>query len=169
MTRQEVQENFGHEAVEEIDRYMAGRGSNVILVYADDYTFEVLGGVVTSRSLDIDSMIDVIGIDMDVFAAWKGWDDWDYDSLIMINTDQWNSNRIVDETVEYLLKTGEIISLNGDIKQFIDNADLYAGIEIKANYPWLRYNEFKEIVQRSIEEYRRCVGGNHAGRNNEIL
>ena len=167
--REWVKENFGHEAVEEIDRYMAGRGSNVILVYADDYTFEVIGGLVTNRSLTIDSMIEQLGIDMDEFAAWKGWDGWDYDSLIMINTDQWNRNKIVDETVEYLLKTEEIISLNGDIKQFIDNADLYAAIEIKANYPWLRYREFKEITQRSVEEYRRCVGGVYAGRDYEIL
>ena len=52
--------------------------------------------------LDIDSMIDQIGIDMDEYAAWRGWNDWDYDSLVMISTDQWNINRIVAETVEYL-------------------------------------------------------------------
>lgn len=152
--REWVKENFGHEAVEEIDRYMAGRGSNVILVYADDYTFEVLGGIVTNFSLDIDSMIEQIGIDMDEYAAWKGWDDWDYDSLIMINTDQWNSNRIVGEMVDYL-KTLRLHRPFSELDNFLENAELYAAIEIKANYPWLRYNEFKEIVQRSVEEYRK--------------
>ena len=154
MTRQEVQENFGHEAVEEIDRYMAGRGSNVILVYADDYTFEVLGGVVTNQSLTIDSMIELIGIDMDEYAAWRGWDDWDYDSLIMLNTDQWNSNRIVDEMVAYL-KTLRLHRPFSELDNFLDNAELYASIEIKANYPWLRYREAKEISRRSVEEYRK--------------
>ena len=156
MTRQEVQENLGHEALEEIDQYMAGRGSNVILVYADDYTFEVLGGVVTNQSLTIDSMIELIGIDMDEYAAWKGWDDWDYDSLIMINTDQWNSNRIVDEMVAYL-KTLRLHRPFSELDNFNDNAELYAAIEIKANYPWLRYRESKEIVQRSVEEYRKAL------------
>ena len=157
--REWVKENFGHEAVEEIDRYMAGRGSNVILVYADDYTFEVLGGVVTNRSLDIDSMIDLIGIDMDEYAAWKGWGDWDYDSLIMINTDQWNIYRIIDETVEYLKMTAEIRALNGHTG-FLKSARLYAGLYIKEKYPWLRFREFKEIVNRCVEE---CLGG----KNNE--
>ena len=152
--REWVKENFGHEAVEEIDRYMAGRGSNVILVYADEYTFEVLGGVVTNRSLDIDSMIDLIGIDMDVFAARKGWDDWDYDSLIMINTDQWNSNRIVEEMVEYL-NTLRLHRPFSELDDFNDKAELYVAIVIDTEYPWLRYGEFKDIVQRSVEEYRK--------------
>lgn len=153
MTRQKVKEKFGHEAVEEIDRYMESRGSNVILAYANDYTFEVLGGIVTNRTLelDIDSMIELIGIDMDEFAAWKGWDDWDYDSLIMINTDQWNRNKIIDETVEYLKMTAEIRALNGH-NDFLKSARLYAGLEIKANYPWLPFREFKEIVERCVEE-----------------
>lgn len=156
MTRQKVKEKFGHEAVEEIDRYMEGRGSNVILAYANDYTFEVLGGVVTDRALelDIDSMIDLIGIDMDEYAAWKGWDGWDYDSLIMINTDQWNSNRIVEEMVEYL-NTLRLRRPFSELDNFNDNAEQYAVIEIKAKYPWLRYREFKEIIKRSVEEYRK--------------
>lgn len=152
MIRQKVKEKFGHEAVEEIDRYMEGRGSNVILVYANDYTFEVLGGVVTDRTLDIDSMIDQIGIDMDEYAAWKGWEGWDYDSLIMIGTKQWNSNRIVGEIVDYL-KTLRLRRPFSELDNFLENAELYAGIELKAKYPWLRYREFKEIVQRSVEEY----------------
>ena len=152
--RQWVKENYGHEAVEEIDRYMAGRGSNVILVYADDYTFEVLGGIVTNQSLTIDSMIELIGIDIDEYAAWNRWDDWDYESLIMINTDQWNSNRIVDETVAYLKKL-RLHRPFSELDNFNDNAELYAAIEIKAKYPWLRYREFKEIVERCVEEYRK--------------
>lgn len=154
MTRQQVKENFGHEAVEEIDRYMAGRGSNVILVYADDYTFEVLGGVVTNRTLDIDSMIDLIGIDMDEYAVWRGWDGWDYDSLIMIKTDEWNRDRIVRDTVEYL-KALRLHRPFSELDNFLENAELYAAIEIKAKYPWLRYREFKDITQRSVEEYRK--------------
>lgn len=156
MIRQKVKERYGHEAVEEIDRYMEGRGSNVILAYANDCTFEVLGGAVTNRTLelDIDSMIDLIGIDMDEFAAWKGWGYWDYDSLIMINTDQWNSNRIVEEMVEYL-NTLRLRRPFSELDNFNDNAEQYAGIEIKAKYPWLRYREFKEIIKRSVEEYRK--------------
>lgn len=156
MIRQKVKENFGHTAVEEIDRYMEGRGSNVILAYSNGYTFEVLGGIVTDRTLelDIDSMIEQLGIDMDEFAAWKGWDDWDYDSLIMINTDQWNSNRIVDEIVDYL-KTLRLHRPFSELDNFLENAELYASIEIKARYPWLRYREAKEIVKRSVEEYRK--------------
>lgn len=154
MTRQQVKEKYGHEAVEEIDRYMEGRGSDVILAYADDYTFEVLGGVVTDRQskLNIHSMIDLIGIDMDEYAAWKGWDDWDYESLIMISTSKWNNDRIVANTVEYLKMLSEIKALNGDTDFLKTSAHLYAGVEIKANYPWLRYREFKEIVQRCVEE-----------------
>ena len=156
MIRQKVKEKFGHEAVEEIDRYMEGRGSNVILAYANDYTFEVLGGIVTDSAwkLDIDSLIEQIGIDMDEYAAWKGWDGWDYDSLIMISTKQWNSNRIVEEMVKYL-NTLRLHRPFSELDNFNDNAELYAAIEIKANYPWLRYREAKEIVQRSVEEYRK--------------
>ena len=156
MIRQKVQEKFGHEAVEEIDRYMEGRGSNVILAYANDYTFEVLGGVVTDRTyqLDIDSAIEQIGIDMDEYAAWRGWEGWDYDSLILIKTVEWNRNRIVRDTVEYL-KTLRLHRPFSELDNFNDNAELYAAIEIKANYPWLRYRESKEIVQRSIKEYRK--------------
>lgn len=154
--REWVKENFGHEALEEIDRYMEGRGCNVILAYANDYTFEVLGGIVTDRTLelDIDSMIDQIGIDMDEYAAWRGWDDWDYDSLIMISTYQWSINRIVDETVEYLKMTAEIRALNGHTDFLKKSVHIYAGLEIKAKYPWLRYREFKEIVERCVEECR---------------
>lgn len=167
MLRKWVKEKYGHEALEEMDRYMEGRGCNVILAYANDYTFEVLGGIVTDHALDIDidSMIEQIGIDMDEYAAWRGWDDWDYDSLITINTDQWNINRIVAETVEYLKMIAEIRALNGHTDFLKNSAHLYAGIEIKAKYPWLRYREFKLIVERCVEE----CGGVYAGRNNEIL
>lgn len=169
MIREKVKEKYGHEAVEEIDRYMEGRGSNVILVYSNDYTFEVLGGIVTNCTLklDIDSMIEQIGIDMDEFAAWKGWNDWDYDSLIMISTKEWNSDRIVGEIVDYL-KMRFHRPFKG-LDDFLENIELYAAIEIKARYPWLRYREFKEITQRSVEEYRRYLGGVYARRNNEIL
>lgn len=167
MTRQWLKEKYGHEALEEIDRYMEGRGCNVILVYAGDYTFEVLGGVVTDHAfdIDIDSMIEQIGIDMDEYAAWRGCDDWDYESLMMIRTDQWNIDRIVDETVEYLKMTAEIRALNGHTDFLKQSAHIYAGLEIKANYPWLRYREFKEIVDRCVEE----CGGGHVGRTNEII
>ena len=168
MIRQWVKENYGHEALEEIDRYMEGRGCDMILVYADDYTFEVLGGVVTNRSLDIDSMIDQIGIDMDEFAAWKGWEDWDYDALKIIVTYKWNIDKIVEETVDYLKMTAEIRALNGHTG-FLESARLYAGLEIKANYPWLRFREFKEIVERCVEECGGYLGGDYAGRDNEII
>lgn len=163
--REWVKENFGHEAVEEIDRYMEGRGSNVILAYANDYTFEVLGGVVTNRTfeLTIDSMIEQIGIDMDEYAAWRGWDDWSYDSLIMISTKQWNSDRIVDETVEYLKMIAEIRALNGHTDFLLRSAHIYAALKIKENYPWLRYREFKEIVERCVEECGGYRGGDHVG------
>ena len=82
------------------------------------------------------------------------------------STDQWNSNRIVRETVEYLREIAEIRALNGDSDFLKKGVNVYAGLKIKENYPGLRYREFKEIVDRCAEECRKYAGGEHDGRDN---
>ena len=45
------------------------------------YGEELLGELMSSRSLGVDETIEELGIDMDEIAEEKKWDDWDYEEL----------------------------------------------------------------------------------------
>lgn len=41
----------------------------------------LLGYIFTLPNLTVDEALNCLGIDMDVFASERGWDDWDYECL----------------------------------------------------------------------------------------
>lgn len=45
------------------------------------YDEECLGEVMTNHSMTVDEMLNFLEIDMDAYAAKKGWDDWEWEKL----------------------------------------------------------------------------------------
>ena len=45
------------------------------------YDDTVLGRILTNHGLTIDEALDLLGIDMDKYAAEQGWEGWDYEQL----------------------------------------------------------------------------------------
>lgn len=43
----------------------------------------VLGEILTNHSMSIEDAIELLEIDMDLYAEEQGWDDWEYESLRM--------------------------------------------------------------------------------------
>lgn len=59
---------------------------NALLVYADECTFEIIGGILTDGIM-VDEALDLLDIDMDDYAEERHWDGWDYDALDIVYTD----------------------------------------------------------------------------------
>ena len=57
------------------------------LIYNDNGTIYELGSVVSNHFITIDYMLELLEIDMDVFAEKNGWDGWDYDALEIVLDD----------------------------------------------------------------------------------
>lgn len=55
------------------------RNMKLVIRYED----EVLGTVDTNRGMTVWEALDLLGIDMDEYAADQGWDGWDADYLSM--------------------------------------------------------------------------------------
>ena len=55
------------------------RNMKLVIRYED----EVLGTVDTNRGMTVWEALDLLGIDMDEYAAYQGWDGWDADHLSM--------------------------------------------------------------------------------------
>ena len=43
----------------------------------------LLGDVLMNHSMTVDEAVEIVGVDMDKFAADQGWDDWDWEQLRM--------------------------------------------------------------------------------------
>lgn len=41
----------------------------------------VLGEILTNKSMSIEDAIELLEIDMDLYAQEQGWDNWDYECL----------------------------------------------------------------------------------------
>lgn len=81
--KEQIIEQYGKEALEKIER--ADYTGNVLLVYADDYVFEIIGGVLTNHSMSVDDILDLLDIDMDEYAEENDWDGWDFGALKMLD------------------------------------------------------------------------------------
>ena len=81
--KEQIIEQYGKEALAKIEQ--ADYTGNVLLVYADDYVFEVIGGVLTNHSMSVDDILDLLDIDMDEYAQENDWEDWDFGALKMLD------------------------------------------------------------------------------------
>lgn len=82
--REFILENYGEKAVETIENYMQDSKTNLLLVYKDENTFNILGGILTNHSMTIDEALKLLEIDMNTFVEEQGWEDWDYEALDLI-------------------------------------------------------------------------------------
>lgn len=48
------------------------------------YTGIELGTIYTNRGMDVMEALNLLGIDMDDYAAAEGWDGWDFGELEMV-------------------------------------------------------------------------------------
>ena len=83
--REQIMENYGTEALAKIEN--TEHEGNMLLVYADGNTFEIIGGIITNHSMSVDDMLDLLGIDMDTWASDQGWEDWDYEALQLVDVE----------------------------------------------------------------------------------
>lgn len=83
--REQILEQYGKDALTKIEQ--AEHSGNVLLVYADDNAFEIIGGILTNHSMDVDDALDLLDIDMDAWADAQGWDGWDFESLRIIDVE----------------------------------------------------------------------------------
>lgn len=56
--------------------------------YKDEYVNELVCEVMTNHSMTIDEALDLCDVDMDEFASEKGWEDWDYDALVAVYSEE---------------------------------------------------------------------------------
>lgn len=52
-----------------------------VLYVHNEMDKEVLGEVLTNRSLTVEEALDLIGVDMDQHAEDNGWDGYDYNAI----------------------------------------------------------------------------------------
>ncbi len=83
--REQILEDYGVEALEKIEQ--TEYNGNMLLVYADDNAFEIIGGILTDHSMSIDDALDLLGVDMDVWAGDKGWEGWDWEALDLLDVE----------------------------------------------------------------------------------
>lgn len=83
--REQIMEQYGAEALRKIEQ--AQHSGNFLLVYADDYTFEIVGGNLTNHSISVDDALDLLGVDMDAWAAEQGFDGWDWEALHLVDVE----------------------------------------------------------------------------------
>lgn len=83
--KKEILENYGKEALEKVEQYMNNSNANMLLIYAECDNFEIIGGVTTNNSISIDDVIELLDINMEVYADEHHWDGWNYDALKLIN------------------------------------------------------------------------------------
>lgn len=52
------------------------------LIYKHSETqVEVIGSIITNKSLSVEDALEILGLDMDELAIEKGWDGYDYNAL----------------------------------------------------------------------------------------
>lgn len=80
--REYILEKYGEDALAKVEQ--TEYNGNTLLVYADDAVFEIIGGILTNHSMSVDDAIDLLDIDMDAWAAERGWDGWDWEALELL-------------------------------------------------------------------------------------
>lgn len=83
--REQVLEQYGADALKKIDQTQ--HSGNMLLVYADDNVFEIIGGILTNHSMSVDDALDLLDIDMNAWADEQGWDGWDWESLELVDVE----------------------------------------------------------------------------------
>lgn len=83
--REQITEQYGAEALKKIEQ--SQYNGNMLLVYADNYSFEIIGGILANHSMSVDDAIDLTDVDMDAWAAEQGWDGWDWDALHLVDVE----------------------------------------------------------------------------------
>lgn len=86
-SKEQILENYGEEALETISKYLEKHDVNTLLVYADEYTFEIVGGILAGHSMTVDYALNLLDINMDEFSQSQGWDDWDFEALRLIDVE----------------------------------------------------------------------------------
>lgn len=83
--REQIMEQYGAEALAKIEQ--ADYTGNILLVYADDNVFEIIGAILTNHSMSVDDALDLLDVDMDVWAEEQGWDGWDWGALHLVDVE----------------------------------------------------------------------------------
>lgn len=85
--KEKIIEEYGKENLKKIEEYLDGKGATEILIYRDNYTFEIIGRVFTNHSISIDEALELLDTDMDEWTKEKKWDSWDYDALELVDVE----------------------------------------------------------------------------------
>ena len=83
--REQIIENYGQDALYKIEN--AEHKGNMLLVYADNNIFEIIGGILANHSMSIDNAVDLLDLDMDTWATSHGLENWDYDFLHLVDVE----------------------------------------------------------------------------------
>ena len=84
--KEQILEFYGEEKLQQIEKYVVNNDSkaNMILAYSEGDTFEILGGIMTNHSINVDYAMDLLDVNMDNFADEQGWESWNYEALCLI-------------------------------------------------------------------------------------
>lgn len=83
--REQILEQYGAAALAKIEQ--TEYSGNMLLVYADDNTFEIIGDILTNHGMSTDGALDLLDVDMDVWADDQGWDGWDWEALQLVDVE----------------------------------------------------------------------------------
>ena len=83
--REQVLENYGAEALKKIEQ--TEYNGNMLLVYADDNVFEIIGGILSNHSMSVDDALELLDVDMDAWAEDKGWEGWEWEALALLDVE----------------------------------------------------------------------------------
>lgn len=83
--REQIKEQYGVEALKKIEQTQ--HSGNMLLIYADDCAFEIVGGILANHGMDVDDALDLLGVDMDTWAAEQGFDGWDWEALRLVDVE----------------------------------------------------------------------------------
>lgn len=83
--RKQILEDYGTEALAKIEQ--TEYNGNMLLVYADDNVFEIIGGILTNHSMSVDDALDLLDVDMDAWAEAQGWEGWNWEALALLDVE----------------------------------------------------------------------------------
>lgn len=83
--REQIMEQYGAEALKKIEQ--SQHNGNMLLIYADNYSFEIINGILANHSMTVDDAINLLGVDMDAWAAKQGFDGWDQEALHLVDVE----------------------------------------------------------------------------------
>lgn len=88
--KEQIIEQYGEESLRKIEDYLKWEATipvSKILVYADEISFDILGGILTNHSMSVDDALRQLSIDMDTYADEQCWDGWDYEALDLVDVE----------------------------------------------------------------------------------